>query len=250
MSAHPRMLTIDLELSPNLADVWSIWNVNVSLSQLRQSARVISFAAKWHDEKQIVFKSEYHDGYSNMIQAAWDLLDEADVLIHFNGNSFDVPHLRREFLMAGLLPPAPFENVDLLRVVKKQFRFPSNKLDYVSDQILGRRKAKHEGHELWVKCMAGDERAWARMRRYNIQDVRLTEQLYDALLPWIPGHPHVGLYRDPSVNSCSNCGSDNLKARGYAYTKVSAYPRFRCEDCGKWNRGARREAGVDARGVS
>lgn len=247
MSTHPRILTIDIETSPNLADVWGLWNQNIGISQLRQSTRVLCFAAKWHHEKQVIFKSEFHDGYSAMVQAAWDLLDEADVLVHYNGNSFDVPHLKREFVLAGLTPPAPFDNIDLLRKVKKEFKFPSNKLDYVAMQILGKRKVKHEGHELWTKCLAGDEKAWARMRRYNIQDVRLTERLYDAILPWIGGHPHVGLYRDPSVNSCSNCGSDDLKPRGLAYTKISAYQRYRCEGCGKWSRGARREAGVDAR---
>lgn len=250
MSTHPKILTVDIETSPNLADVWQLFNQNVGLSQLRQSTRMLCFAAKWHHEKQVIFKSEFHDGVSEMVNEAWRLLDEADILITYNGNGFDIPHLKREFVLAGLPPPSPFDSIDLLRKVKKEFRFASNKLDHVSAQILGKRKLKHEGHDLWVKCMAGDEKAWARFRRYNIQDVRLTERLYDAILPWISAHPHVGLYRDPSVNSCANCGSDDLKPRGYSYTKISVYPRFCCGNCGKWSKGARREAGVDARGVS
>lgn len=247
--AAPRILTIDIETSPNLADVWGLWQQNVGITQLRQSTRMMCFAAKWHGEREVIFKSEFHDGYLPMVKAAHALLDEADVLVHFNGNSFDVPHLMREFLQADLGPPSPFDNVDLLRAVKKKFRFPSNKLDYVSQAVGFKGKVKHEGHTLWVKCMAGDEAAWGRMRRYNIGDVRLTERLYDRLLPWIPAHPHVGLYRDPSVDCCSRCGSDRLQRRGMAYTKISAYQRWQCQGCGAWGRSGRREAGVDVRGV-
>jgi predicted RecB family nuclease len=36
-----------------------------------------------------------------------------------------------------------------------------------------------------LKCEAGDESAWKRMRAYNKQDVRLTESLFDEFRPWI-----------------------------------------------------------------
>ena len=42
---------------------------------------------------------------------------------------------------------------------------------------------ENEGHELWLKCMAGNANAWKVMKRYNIQDVRVTEKLYDKLRP-------------------------------------------------------------------
>lgn len=231
----PRVLTIDIETSPNIADVWGLWNQNVSLNQLRESTRVICFAAKWEDHAKIIFASEFHDGRDTMIGKAWDLLDEADILVHYNGKSFDVPHLQREFLLAGASPPGPFQQVDLLRAVRSQFRFSSNKLDHIVQQLGLGQKTHHEGHDLWVKCLAGDAKAWARMRAYCKHDVELTEQLYKRLTAWTPQHPNRGLFTPGDV--CGRCGSTDLRPRGFAYTSVSSYQRFRCGSCGGWSRG-------------
>src|SRR5690606_33855206 len=100
-------------------------------------------------------------------------------------------------------------------------------LDYVAGQLLDEGKVEHEGHDLWVKCLmtptTPQERrvqaeAWDRMRKYNIGDVVLTEKLYDRLLPWIKGHPHMGLYMDTDKDVCGNCGSEDLRREGYALT--------------------------------
>ena len=243
----PKILTWDLETSPNLAHVWSLWDQNVSLAQLRESTRVISFAAKWHGKPGVLFYSDHHDSHRKMVKAAHRLLDEADVLVSFNGRKFDSPHMRREFLEAGLAPPSPFREVDLCAVVKSRFRFPSNKLDYVAQHLGLGKKAKHEGHALWVACMQGDEAAWARMRRYNKRDVVITERLYDRLLPWIVNHPHVGLYS--GEDCCQRCGSVEFQRRGYAYTPLGVFAQLRCKKCGSWSRGAKKIDGVGTRGI-
>ena len=250
----PRILIADLETSPNVADVWGLWNQNVGLNQLRESTRVICFAAKWRGERKIEFWSDHHDGHDVMIRRAHELFDEADAVVTYNGTKFDVPHMKREFLLAGLNPPSPTLNIDLLRVVKSQFRFPSNKLQYVTTQLGMAGKVQHSGHDLWVRCMAGDEKAWAEMRRYNRVDVVQTEELYERLRGWIPQalHPHPGLYgaEGASGDVCGRCGSDQLQRRGYATTSVSRFQRFQCQACGGWSRGKSRVDGVDVRGVS
>lgn len=241
-----KTLVLDIETSPNVAHVWGLFNQNVSLSQLRESTSVIAFAAKWVGDKRTVFYSDYTDGHDVMIAAAYALLEEADVVVHYNGRTFDIPHLQREFLLAGLTPPAPFKQIDLLQCVKKQFRFTSNKLDHVVQQLGLGNKTKHEGHTLWVRCMAGEAKAWALMRKYNIQDVKLTEQLYDVLKPWILNHPNVSLYNLQA--GCPRCGSpDGLERRGYEYTSVSKFQRYRCRQCGRWSRSGQAVERVDLR---
>lgn len=244
-----RILIIDIETSPNIADVWGLFNQNISLSQLRESTRMICFAAKWYGKPKVYFYSEFHNGRDEMIQAAHELLDEADVLMYYNGDKFDLPHLNREFLLAGLPPPSPCNSIDLLKTARKKFRFPSNKLAYVSTALGLEGKVSHEGHQLWVKCLAGDAKAWARMRKYNKRDVTLLEELYDRLLPWIPGHPHAGLSGD-RPESCPKCGSDKLKRQGHTYTQLGKYQRYRCDNCGTWSRSTRRVVGSEFRTVS
>jgi hypothetical protein len=243
-----RILEIDIETSPNLAHVWDLWQQNVALNQLLQSTEMLCFAAKWYRERPVMFFSGHRDSKATMIESAHKLLDQADAVIHYNGRRFDVPHLNREFVEVGMRPPSPFAQIDLYQVVKRRFKFPSNKLDYVSRTLGLKGKVKHEGHELWVKCMAGDARAWKNMERYNKQDVLLLEELYDVLLPWIPSHPSRVVV--DGVEGCPACGSTQLTRQGFAYTGVSKYQRFRCSDCGKWSRGSKRIAAADIREVT
>lgn len=249
-----RTLYIDIETSPNVAHVWSLWKQNVGLSQLREATEVICFAAKWHGEP-IEFYSTWGDGgKDHMVLTAHDLLDEADAVVHYNGESFDVPHLNREFLLAGLTPPSPFKQIDLRKAVRKTFRFPSNKLDYVSRVTGLEGKVPHEGHELWVKVLAGDQDARDRMEAYNRQDVALLEDLHTTLRPWIPGYPNVALYDESSDGElrCPACGSDEYTRQGFAYTAVTRFQRYRCsaEGCGKWFRGGQRDGATLGRNVA
>jgi len=229
-----RVLVIDIENSPNIAHVWGLWQQNVSLAQLQLPQEIISFAAKWVGHPEIIFKSNFHDGHEEMIRAAYELVNEADIIIGYNSQGFDMKHLHTEFLDAGYAPPTPYKNVDLLVAVKKAFRFPSNKLDYVVQRLGIGAKVAHIGHELWVKCMAGDAKAWAMMKKYNIGDIKVTEKLYFSVLPWIEKHPHMGMYLplDNGESMCPNCGSTSLTPLVKSTkANVSTYQTYRCNEC-------------------
>lgn len=245
----PKVLTLDVELSPNIADVWALFNQNVSLAQLRETARIICWAAKWHGSPKILFRSEFHDGRDKMLAEIWQLIDDADVVVHYNGTRFDMPHLRREFLLAGLGEPSPVREVDLYRTARSRFRFVSNKLDHISRELGLAGKVAHAGHTLWVKCMAGDSRAWGDMRRYNKGDVLITEQVYDRFRPWIKNHPAVGLFTG-DADSCRNCGGVDLERRGFACTDTASFQQYRCRACKAWSRSAKAINRISLRGVA
>lgn len=237
-----KILHIDIETSPNLAHVWGIWQQNVGINQLMDVTEVLCFAAKWDGAKRIHFYSKHVHGKEGMISAAHALLDESDAVVHYNGMSFDIPHLNREFLELEMAPPSSFKQIDLLQTARKQFNFPSNKLDYVTRALGIGEKVKHVGHELWIRCMNDEPEAWQEMAKYNIQDVKLTEQLYHRLLPWIKGHPNVALYgetndTDDDSPICPRCGNTEITRQGYAYTGVSKFQQYQCKSCGAWFRG-------------
>jgi hypothetical protein len=231
-----KILFLDLETSPNLAFVWGLWQQNVSINQLMESTEVICFGARWHGKKEVIFKSVHHHGKKTMLDELHKLMEEADVLVGWNSAAFDSKHIKREFIENGYLPPSPYKEMDLMRVVKSQFKFPSNKLDYVAQTLGVGAKVQHSGFDLWVKCMADDKKAWAEMKEYQIQDVNLLIDLYEILKPWIKNHPHAALHEGVE-GGCSNCASTNLQRRGQARTITATYQRFQCMDCGKWLRG-------------
>lgn len=197
------------------------------------NSEVLCWAAKWHGEDVAYWSSTNLTSKKKMLKEMYDMLEEADAVVTYNGNGFDLKILNKEFALQGWAPPAPYKSIDLLRTVRKQFRFTSNKLDHLAERFGLGRKAQHNGHQMWLDCMAGDQEAWDIMEEYNLQDVWLLEALYDRILPWIHNHPTQGAY-DESL-CCSNCGSKNFQWRGWRRTKTRKYRRAQCKDCGTWN---------------
>jgi len=234
------ILGIDIETSPNTAYVWGLFKQTVSLSQLIESSRVMCFAAKWFGHSvDPVFYSEQNGQHEGMIRAAWALLDQADAVVHYFGSRFDVPTLNKEFLKLGLAPPSPYAQIDLIKTARSQFKFTSNKLEHILDELGLAGKLSHRGFKLWVDCMYGDKEAWKEMEEYNVQDVVGMEPLYQKLLPWIKNHPNIALYKDAGIKVCPKCGSERVTKRGLQRTKVATYQRYQCMDCASWSQSRR-----------
>lgn len=248
----PKIAYLDIESSPLVVHAWSLRDLHVGLPQIREVTRMIGFGVKWRGDKNVKFYSEYHHSQDEMIAKAWDILNTADAVVHYNGIGYDIPHLQREFVEHDLTPPSPFKNIDLYRVAKKNFKFPSHKLAYVSQRLLGDTKVSHTGHQLWVDCLEGDEetkrKAWNLMRKYCKQDVALLEPLHDKLTPWLGNQFNMGLYVDGEL-VCQKCGGSDLESRGTAYTATRAYPQFFCRTCGGWTRDNKASWSINTTGV-
>lgn len=233
-----KILGLDIETAPNTAHVWGLFKQNIGINQIIDTGRVMCFAARWLGTKsRPVFRSEFHHSHVKTIDAAWTLLDEADAVLTFNGERFDLPTLNREFIKYGLTPPAPYHSIDLLKVAKRRFRFASNKMDHLAKELGLTRKVSNRGHDLWIDCMNGKRAAWREMREYNMGDIQTLEELYNAMRPWIDTHPNTALYSDTGAPACPCCGSTKLQSRGLQRTKTQSYPRFQCQGCGTWLRG-------------
>jgi DNA polymerase elongation subunit (family B)/predicted RNA-binding Zn-ribbon protein involved in translation (DUF1610 family) len=226
-----KILQIDIETAPNQVYTWGLFKQDIALNQIVAPGYTLCFAAKWLGQKEIIFESEEGGNFDRMIQRAWDLLNEADAVIHYNGKKFDIPTLNKEFMLAGLPPPDPYHQIDLYRTIKSRTKFASNKLDFVCQQLGLGGKVHHKGMQLWNDCMNNDPKAWATMRRYNMEDVRLLERLYKKVLPWISNHPNRGLYVDTTKPVCPNCGSTHLVKKGIETTATQQYQRYRCKKC-------------------
>lgn len=238
-----KILTIDIETMYGLAHVWQAWKNDIHLSQIEELPKMISFAAKWKGDSKVEFRSTYHDTEEVMLKRLWELIDEADVIVHFNGERFDLPWINTAFALNNLGPPSPVKSVDLIKTVKKKFYLFSNKLQHVTTLFGLEGKLSHEGHLLWVACRSGDVKAWDRMKRYNIQDVKVTEQLFDKIFPWLVGLPNANLYVDSETEGCFYCTSNNIQKRGFTYTGQGRFQRWHCTDCGRWSSDNRRIKG-------
>lgn len=244
-----KTLALDIETAPSLAYVWKLWKEDIPLARLVEPGYMMCYAASWMGSAKVEFHS-IESSEPEMVESVWHLLDKADAVLHYNGKKFDIPHINSEFFKHDLAPPSPYKQIDLYSTVRKKFRFASGKLDHIAQIAeLGGKKAID--FETWEDCMHRDPNAWERMKRYNIQDVRLLKRLYHQLLPWISSHPNVALYGDAESDQCPKCGAPeaDLIKRGYAYTQVGKFQQYRCAKCGSWSRGAKALARVDLREV-
>lgn len=232
-----KILLLDIETSPNLAYVWRLFKQNISIDKIVDSSTVMCHSAKWLGEDRVYFDSIYKSSHKKMLKGIHELLCEAEAVVSYNGKSFDIPTLNKEFLLHEMAPPSPYKQIDLLKVARDQFNFVSNKLEYVAKALGLEGKTKHTGFQLWIDCLAKKPEAWKLMETYNKQDTLLLEQVYNRMLPWIKGHPNLVLY--DGVIGCPKCGSTKYQSRGTAYANHTAYKRHQCSGCHGWFRGAK-----------
>lgn len=241
MPTPAKILFLDIETAPSLGWVWEKYQTNVI--DFKSNWYVLSYAYKWAHESEVhaVGLIDY-PGYKRdrendkqLMKDLWKLMDEADVIIAHNGDSFDLPKINTRFVTHGLTPPTPYKTVDTLRIARKVFAFESNKLDDLGRYLGVGRKLPHTGFHLWRGCMEGDPESWVTMKQYNAHDIELLEKVYYIVRAWDKRHP---LVNQGEAERCPTCGSGNCQRRGFSYTLLRKKQRYQCNECHRWFEGS------------
>lgn len=235
----PKVLIYDIETAPILGYVWSLWENNVALNQIKSDWHILSWSAKWLDSKEIMYMDQRNakkiDDESAILKVLWKLLDDCDICITQNGKRFDQKKLNARFLFHGFPPPSSYKHIDTKQIASRHFAFTSNKLEYMTDKFnIKYKKIKHTkfpGFELWTECLKGNVKAWDEMKKYNSYDVLSLEELYKKLIPW-DKTVDFSLYNKDKAYLCS-CGSKVKAKNGFHYTAVGKYQRYKCSSCNR-----------------
>jgi uncharacterized protein len=117
-------------------------------------------------------------------------LESYDVVVTWNGRSFDIPFLTTR-LIKHELDPRPFlrkPHIDLADVVKSRLRLTFTYLDHVCDFFQIERKKGPMGLDvphLYVRALEGDRKATASIREHCLDDLRATRQVFLKLKPLV-----------------------------------------------------------------
>lgn len=238
-----KVLLYDTENSPNTSYTWGTWQQDVI--KVVVPRQVISIAWKWLGENEIHvlalpdFPGYKRDKTSNkaLMTAFHKIVSQADVVIGQNVDEFDDRMINADFIKHNLPPPPPHRTIDTLKVARSKFRFNSNSLGSLGEFLGQGKKVKHWGFELWERCMAGDPKAWAMMKKYNKGDVALLEKIYLVLRPWMTNHPNLSALDDRPA--CPVCRADKRQMVITKWRMVGSgrKPQFRCRSCGKYSTG-------------
>jgi DEAD/DEAH box helicase domain-containing protein len=131
-----------------------------------------------HDSATDTLSSFLQEDLKNL----WPILEQADMLITWNGDHFDIPLLNKYY--SGDL--SKIKSLDLMREVQLSLG-RRLKLDSVAEATLGKNKSGHglEAIEWWNNGEID------KIIKYCKQDVQLTKDLYDYAL----SHNHLK-YKD------------------------------------------------------
>lgn len=249
MTQKAKILILDIETAPNIVYSWGLHEQEISTNQVVQDGYVLCWCAKWLGQREIMsdalpnYSTAYHKDPTNdghIAQSIWKLMEQADIVVTHNGNSFDLKWLNTIFIENGLPPCNPNKSVDTYLVAKRHFRFLSNKLDFLCRKFNFGGKHNTGGFKLWDDCMHGDLQAWGKMVTYCKQDVALLEKLYIKLRPFMSGHPNINAYGGSLEIACDKCGSKRIQKRGWRILVASKYRKYQCQDCGAWMRDTKR----------
>jgi uncharacterized protein YprB with RNaseH-like and TPR domain len=234
----PKILIFDIETTPMVSYTWGRWNQNISLNQTIQESYMLCWSASWLNSNEVFGESltpeeAIKGDDTRIIEKLWYFVNEADILVAYNGVDFDVKKINGMFFTKGLNPPAPYKVVDPCRVARSKFGFSSNSMDALA-KYLGIPMKMDTDFSLWRRCMAGNKEALDYMLEYNKKDVEILKQIYIRMLPYITTHPNVCNYIDGN-KACTHCGeTENYeKLEGhYYYTGINKYQVYRCKTCG------------------
>jgi len=153
-----RKIVFDIETSDFFTDVGSNDPADLNLS-------VICI----HDSET----DTYRGFFQHELKALWPILEEADMLIGFNSDHFDIPLLNKYY--PGDL--SKIKSLDLLKEVRGSLG-RRIKLDTLAEATLGKNKtANGIVANTWWK-----EGKYEQVKEYCLEDVRITKELYDFAL--------------------------------------------------------------------
>ena len=142
----PRVLLWDIETSLQLAAIFSlVHNDYINPESLVTERSVICGCWKWEGENTVHsvsvlddpkrYKADPHDDY-HVIKTLHEVIGQADVIVHHNGDSFDKRYVDTRALVHGLPALPPVASIDTYKVAKSKLYLNSNKLDYIG-KLLG-----------------------------------------------------------------------------------------------------------------
>lgn len=246
----PKILLFDIETSTILAHVFGLFKQNISLSAIQDDWYTICFSAKWYKQGEVFNYSvhnyelppsgQYKDNERYVVEALWKYLDECDIAVAYNGVRFDKKKINWKFFEYGLSEPSPYKIVDPYLIVKGNFSPTSGKMDYIAKYCDDIDNSKHSTDmSLWVACRNNDVQSLDYMASYCDQDIVLLEKVYDAVKHWDKNSPQMMMYYDDDQMRCNSCGSVHLTKldNKAAYTSLSKFEIYRCDDCSKVMRG-------------
>ncbi len=229
-----KVLYFDLETSPSMAWVWSTGKQYISHDQILEPTRIICIGYKWEGNQHVeclTWDKKLND--KSMLEEFSKVLDQADVAVGHNGKGFDIKHINARLAYHSLPPSSVVSLSDSLLLSRKKFKLASHSLAYLCKYFKVGKKMSTGGIDLWLKVwLEKDEKALKKMVSYCKNDVKILEQIYLRLKPYLDTkHSLAASIEDRGA--CPSCGGKLYKKDIKLVTQLKKVQRYKCSLCSK-----------------
>lgn len=233
-----RRLFFDIETSPNIGLFWQAgYKQRIDYDNIITERAIICICYKWEGE-EVVYSLEWDKKKCDkrLLTEFIKVANHSDEMIGHNGDKFDLTWIRTRCLLHDIPMFPKYTTIDTLKIARQQFRFNSNRLNYIA-QYLGIGQKIPTEFGLWKDVLLKNDReALSRMVEYCKQDVILLEQVYGKLKNHYPHKTHYGVIFNQDRGTCPECGSDDLvKQKHIVKASGAKYIKYQCKTCGKYH---------------
>lgn len=229
-------MTVDIETSPNIGIFWQPgYKISIGPENIVEERKVICICWKYLGQKKIHslhWNTKTQDD-KEMLKKFIKEINKADLVIAHNGDKFDIPRLQARAIYHGLPPISGILTTDTLKLVRSNFGFNSNKLDYICSHLGIGGKLQHAGLDLWKNVVLhNSQKDLKHMIKYCKRDVEMLEQLFVKILPYIKNLPtSMSLLFNKDREACPRCAHRHVIKHGKYTTKAGKYQKYQCNKC-------------------
>lgn len=186
---QPRNLYIDIEVGYAQVSVFDlrVRGEYIPASHIEKPRYIICWSAGWVGEKSPIAsacvtprQARKHDD-SKILPPLLKLMERADIISGQNVVGYDIKEINARMVYNRIAPVFGYKTMDSLKMLRKDYRFMSNGLDYIS-QVFGFRPKMAMRDSDWLAIRGGDEKTLRKMERYNRGDVRNGIGVLESLL--------------------------------------------------------------------
>ena len=184
----PKVLVFDIETAPMSLYGFGLYDQNFSINQMIEDSFILSWSAKWLGSDEVLYADQRNKkgkalmNDKTLVKKLLKLMNEADIVIGQNSNSFDIKVVNFRIGVHRLPELNSFGKLDTKVIAKRHMKLPSYSLEYMSQRFNKKYfKSSHpefSGFALHRECMNGNIRAFNSMDKYNRLDVLATEELF------------------------------------------------------------------------
>lgn len=229
-----KVLLWDIERFPGVYYGWSRFDPPFNQKEVSTLSLV---CYKWLGEKKVhtiqLTKAEHKENPRNekvLHEKMLKVMNEADVLVGYNGDKFDWKKFNAGVIKYGLAPAKKPKLIDPLKMIKRESSFDSHKLEDMCRELGVHLKMSTE-KGLFINSMK-QWRSYEELAEYCRHDVLALESLFKRIMPYcVPIINQAGM--NNLLKACATCGSEDIIKFGtYILNNGSETQRYRCKKCG------------------